>query len=623
MSLLGRAPIGALALLAVSAAASPVTIDDEHDVESHRLGPAPVVVTPWQDLTTASGGGNWRFHLVVDAQGKVATARLMSGPADHRLEAIRAVNATSFKPFQRDGHAVPVRIDYFDVGNRVEDYAGPADRGFPARPDLAQVRIALRRTSCYGTCPDYRVEVRGDGRVSYRGFDDVLAQGEYHWRITPAAVTRLVDLARRADYFKLAGYYVADASDMPSYTTRVSLGTQRKFVYDYGGGRTSGVAASASFGGPDPAMPQSVFELERAIDEVSGVASWVKGDENTMARLRDAHWDFRGKAAGKGLAMLVGECRVELALDFIRAGAPLDVRGEGWNRGGILGRAARCGDLALVRLLESKLAPIAARDAREFLVGSVSSGHADIVKLALTHDSNTRRLDADGTPLIVTAADASRPEEGSAADATFAPERVVALLVAAGADPNARDKRGNSALHAAHIDAVARALLAAGADPNARNKEGNSALHEVDGDAVARTLLAAGADPDAQNANGETPLFNRNFDGPVGALLAAGADVKARDHLGRTALFGQRLPEIAGALIRAGADVNARDNGGLTVLGSVTSEEVALMLLAAGARLPSDPAGRSWLLAKATDGKWTKLLPILGGTAGPSGGAAP
>ena len=83
--------------------------------------------------------------------------------------------------------------------------------------------------------------------------------------------------------------------------------------------------------------------------------------------------------------------------------------------------------------------------------------------------------------------------------------------LALGADPNAPDRLGATALHRAvrgsTLDTdgrvpVARRLLAAGADVNARDHEGRTALHYVFGAigfgysfAMAELLLAAGADP--------------------------------------------------------------------------------------------------------------------------------
>ena len=89
---------------------------------------------------------------------------------------------------------------------------------------------------------------------------------------------------------------------------------------------------------------------------------------------------------------------------------------------------------------------------------------------------------------------------------------VMDLLLEAGAVVDVRDERGSTPLmrccfsdHAA--PAVAR-LLAAGADPNAAEQDGNTAMHEAaqSKPALVRLLAAWGADPLRTNKQGKRPL---------------------------------------------------------------------------------------------------------------------
>lgn len=112
-------------------------------------------------------------------------------------------------------------------------------------------------------------------------------------------------------------------------------------------------------------------------------------------------------------------------------------------------------------------------------------------------------------------------------------------------DPSARDRNGWTPLHEAVRDSqpdVVAALLAAGADVNARIDFGSTPLLLAVGDfrpdtAMIRTLLRAGADTELSDRMQLTPLLvtARNNEGPVFTmLLEHGANPCARTTEGKT-----------------------------------------------------------------------------------------
>ena len=125
-------------------------------------------------------------------------------------------------------------------------------------------------------------------------------------------------------------------------------------------------------------------------------------------------------------------------------------------------------------------------------------------------------------------------------------------------------------------------LLASGADLNATNSDGFSALHlaarktiEEDDFLFVLMLLAAGADPDLENGDGDTPmemaLDGYRFRAYKGArhylmrvLAKHGADVNVRDNIGYSPLhwaFENVDVELAVALVNAGADIFLAEDG--------------------------------------------------------------
>ncbi len=123
-------------------------------------------------------------------------------------------------------------------------------------------------------------------------------------------------------------------------------------------------------------------------------------------------------------------------------------------------------------------------------------------------ESITHYVYAGDTPLHVTAAAYARA--------------VAQVLLAAGADARARNRRGAEPLHYAADGgpglptwnppsqaAVIECLIGAGADPNATDKSGVAPLHRAIRarcTGAVRALLVAGADPTLKTASGTTPL---------------------------------------------------------------------------------------------------------------------
>lgn len=558
----------------------PIEIDDYAEIEEHRIGPRPVVVTPWQDATTDPRSGGWVFDLTVDERGVVVWATPKYGAKNLREEATRAARNTLFKPFVRDGRPVAARLE-LGIWSRAADYSGPPDRNFPDNPDPSSVLIALKRTSCYGTCPSYRIELRGDGEVSYVGEGDVLLAGSHRWHIDPATIAPLLELFRRANYFTLDGYYEYPVSDLPTYITRLKIGERDKFVLNYGGGGFGDAVASTSMPGDWPNMPPVVSEIERAIDKISGVATFVDGDDTTMQKLREKHWDFRSRAAGDAVRMLLSDCKTALATDFIRAGASVNEYGEGFGGGMPIGFAAYCADVDLVRLMLEKGALQNRSDAKSFLSSTIHGGDPRMVTLALKHYGDGNAKDAEGTPFLSAAAGSFANDDDDPNAAVFDSVKVMELLINAGANPNARDADGKTPIFEANDAPDVTALVRWGADPNARDNEG------------------------------KTALFDPYFDDTKPALLAAGTDVNVRDKSGRTALFYQESANSIRVLLGAGADIEAADSEGYTAVEQMKAEEATAAFLAAGAKLPADPARLNSMIDHATKRDWKEVLPQL------------
>lgn len=203
---------------------------------------------------------------------------------------------------------------------------------------------------------------------------------------------------------------------------------------------------------------------------------------------------------------------------------------------------------------------------------------------------------------------------GSLFDLTLGLEEM-AIRGQAAKDVDARDEDGWTPLMRAvrnDMPDLARTLLAAGADPEAVDPSGRTALilaaeeggltgmfvGDGGGTDCLRLLLEAGARVDARDAGGDTALMKccrwhlGDAEEKMRLLLEAGADVDMADGEGVTPLMAAASlpdgPALVRLLLAAGADVHAVDNNGENALDRCGQDEAgaetARMLRAAGAR---------------------------------------
>ena len=184
----------------------------------------------------------------------------------------------------------------------------------------------------------------------------------------------------------------------------------------------------------------------------------------------------------------------------------------------------------------------------------------------------------------------------------------VRILIRCWADPNVRDRRGNTPLHAVYagvnldhgpslslqltsggrrFDILATLLKEAGADPNVKNAKGDAPIMLVVRERgvifPSKTkhlslLLRHGADPDIRNNKGDTPLFAALTLPPsrkyypetrqiIEVLLRGGADPDLRNRAGETPLIRtvrndkDAVMDVE-ALLAGGADPCLRDRTG-------------------------------------------------------------
>ena len=191
------------------------------------------------------------------------------------------------------------------------------------------------------------------------------------------------------------------------------------------------------------------------------------------------------------------------------------------------------------------------------------TGVINEIRTAILH--NPKYAMEGGTALIRAVSHSKNPE-------------VISLLLEAGADVNAADQVGMTALMLAALSGnpeIVSLLLKAGADVKAANNSGRTALMDavsVGSPGIISLLLKAGVSVNAADQVGMTALMDAARVGDpevVSLLIKAGADVNAVTNSGMTALvFSARDngPGVVSVLLDAGADVTVKDKRGTRVI---------------------------------------------------------
>lgn len=406
-----------------------------------------------------------------------------------------------------------------------------------ARPkisDPAGVTITLERSACFGTCPDYKVTIHGDGRVVFTTetdpidpadalhssyfaqTDGVLLVGTHEDRIPVSDVTGLIQKFQDANFWALRASYVAAISDNPTYRVTFDTGQSHKTVTDYVGNRVG--------------MPRRMTDLENAIDQVARTGKWVDGTPDLLDWLERTQFDFRSEdAAELAAAAAFRDGTEKTVLGLIARGAPLDSRVE----------------IGSTNYLSVIIPPNAA--------GSI------------IFESAVRRGNVDLFRYMVSAGWLDRVGRARAAQ--------VFVVNSAACSPTLVD-----AFAEAGIDIDTTQNPTPKADPDdLDDPQGQTALSKLGGAFVcednetdrvktAERLLAHGANPNHRDSLGQTPLYGvENLD-LLNLLLDHGADATVKDNSGQSTVFGSWADPIVLRLLEAGASpVGRYDYDGKTL----------------------------------------------------------
>ena len=475
-------------------------VPDSKQIKAHRQTPIPAVK---HAFGTKKEWWGMDLTLRVDEDGRTVCYSATKMPNDEKLT-LDAPTRTElakvrYRPFLRGGKPTAAIVAEELREEELLEKQVPT----PQVP-LEQVSITLERTGCYGTCPSYTVEMRGDGQVTYTGKRFVDVEGAHTYRVPAADVVKLVDSLRAKNLWSMRTSYRAGITDNPTYALTLKLGDQVHCIEDY-------VGESAG-------MPAVVTEFEDEVDAVSQARSWTELTSVAIARLEAEKFDFTSAEAGAMLARaLSGDSRDDAAIArLIELGAPLD-------QTVVLG-FLRSGPSIVTALENQRLAAIGPLVARGALK---TNGRVDPAKLDEAFAAAVRggRLEAvqriwdaaDGQPYPSLVANVpQRPDEK--------PLRVPVVLLL---QRYPKDRPWDGL-------AIAQWLATKGVDLKARVPEQRTLLHiavNADDAAFVRYLLDQGLDPSVPGPSDLPPLDSASNEDIAMMLLEAGGRTSDPKHL--------------------------------------------------------------------------------------------
>jgi len=479
------------------------------EIRGHRETPLPEIGYP-----LGTRRDHWRFDLIVrvNAAGRVEcydepppsdwpeSQRGIEGP---RRAVIDGLDDWRYTPFLRDGRPVPVVIT-----ETLREYELPgAHRALPDVP-LDKVRIALDRSGCFGTCPDYHVELFGDGRAVFTGNAFTAVRGSHAYAVEPAKVAALVERLRSSDVWSARTVYRAGVTDNPTYTLRIQLGKTVREIEDYVGAWVG--------------MPPAIEEFEDAVDAAAGSSDFIHFSTHALDVLRREGFHFNSPEGAKLLSRAVNDD--EMADDaalarLVELGAPLvpPEAGDGYGMSGPPGppllaalgyRRAKTVEALLARAaVYSNGRPDQAKIDAAFQA-AIGGGDLALVERIWGIEGDNPHPSMNFEE-VVDGADDSQPKVRKSVD--------VILLLA-----------GDHGRQAGERIAIARFLASHGSDLRATRAKGNTLLHSAayaDDVEFVRFLLSKGLDPSAVDRDGITPLGSTQSEEVAMLLLEAGSDV--------------------------------------------------------------------------------------------------
>ncbi len=155
------------------------------------------------------------------------------------------------------------------------------------QPQLGEVEIELTRTTCFGTCPAYTVQVSGSGVLTYTGEAFVKTKGTHTAVIDPQRLPPLLERFAQLDFLGHVHDCEHRVIDNSHASLMLRVGSRSRTAYDeICSGDADGMLGTHARAG-EVEWHRKAFELEQAIDTLANIETWIGTEAERQAHGAD------------------------------------------------------------------------------------------------------------------------------------------------------------------------------------------------------------------------------------------------------------------------------------------------------------------------------------------------